>query len=101
MPTGMKNTARKTLMVGEAQHNKLNELANKFNVSQPDIIEALFNSVDEVRLQAAIAEAARNKRLSKAEANKKARLLEQATAQLSAGQLEALLAKLGVANPGL
>jgi DNA-binding phage protein len=86
--------SRKTLMLTEEAHARINRLATKFNVSQPDVIDAMLSMVDETRLMASIAEQAKQRRLSKAEQNEKRRLLEDATSSLSAGQLEALLKQL-------
>lgn len=90
--------ARKTIMLTEETHSRISKLADKFQVTQPEILEAMLTSIDEMRLQATIAELAKKRRISKAEEARKNALMQKAVKNLNAGQIEALLKQLGV-NP--
>lgn len=87
----MASDGRKSLMIGKEAHAHLMQLADTFNVSQPDLVEALIKSADKMRLQATLTEMANQRTLTVAEQNKKRQLLEKALKDMSAGEIEALL----------
>lgn len=86
---------RKSLMVTPETHARLAQISDKFNISQPDLIDALLSCVDEVRLTAAVAERSRRKEAVRAEEERKQALLKKALSSMSAAQLEALLSGSG------
>lgn len=84
---------RKSLMISLAAHQHLMDMAGKFGVSQPELVEALIKSADKARLTAALAEiaAARERAVREAEAKKS--LLEKAFDNLSLAEIEELLGR--------
>lgn len=90
----MASDGRKSLMIGKEAHTHLMQLADTFNVSQPEIVEALIKSVDKMRLQATLTELANQRKLTAEEAGKKERLLKEALKNMSAADVEKLLAGL-------
>jgi hypothetical protein len=92
-PMNASRESRKSLMVTPETHARLTHFSDKFSISQPDLIDALLSCVDEVRLNAAIAERARRKEAVRAEEERKQALLKKALSTMSADALEALLSK--------
>ncbi len=88
--------ARKSLMVTPETHARLAQISDKFNISQPDLIDALLSCVDEVRLTAVVAERARRKEAARADEERKQALLKRALSSMTVEQLEALVSKGGV-----
>lgn len=87
----MASDGRKSLMIDRSAHAHIMTLADTFNVSQPEIVEALLKCVDKTRLQAALAELANQRRLTQEEQKKKRSLLENALKDMTAAELERLL----------
>lgn len=92
----MASDGRKSLMITKPAHDHIGRLATTFDVSQPEIVDALLKCVDETRLRAALAEIAKSRKLTQDEQAKKRALLEGALKDISAGQLETLLKSVGV-----
>lgn len=90
----MASDGRKSLMIEKGAHAHIMQLADTFNVSQPEIVEALLKCVDKVRLQSALAELANQRKLTVEEQKKKRSLLESALKDKSAAEIEALLKQL-------
>lgn len=88
----MASDGRKSLMIDLGAHDHIMQLAKTFEVSQPEIVEALLKSVDKMRLQAALTEIAKQRKITAEEAAKKRSLLEGALRDMTAGELEKLLA---------
>lgn len=88
----MASDGRKSLMIDQGAHAHIMQLADTFKVSQPEIVEALLKSVDKMRLQAALTEIANQRKITAEEAAKKRSLLEGALRDMTAGELEKLLA---------
>lgn len=88
----MASDGRKSLMIDKAAHAHIMQLAETFNVSQPEIVEALLKNVDKLRLQAALTEIVNQRKLTLEEQAKKRSLIEGALKDMSAGELEKLLA---------
>lgn len=84
---------RKSLMISLAAHEHLMEMAGRFGVSQPELVEALIKSADKSRLTAALAEIASAREREAREAEAKATLLEKAKRNLSLSELQALFGK--------
>jgi hypothetical protein len=84
---------RKSLMINKDSHSHIMKLADTFNVSQPEIVEAILQIVDNTRLQAKLAEFAAARKLTVAEADKKRQLLEGALKDMSAADVERLLSQ--------
>ena len=91
----MPSDGRKSLMIDAGAHAHIMRLADTFNVSQPEIVEALLKCVDNARLQAALADIANQRRLTVEEQKKKRALLEGALKDMSAADLERFLKQLG------
>lgn len=91
----MASDGRKSLMLDKGQHAHIMQLADTFNVSQPEIVEALLKTADKSRLAAALVEIARSREASAKEQREKAALLQRATAGKSSEELEKLLQQLG------
>lgn len=87
----MASDGRKSLMISKEAHAHLMQLAETFNVSQPEIVEAMIKSVDKMRLQATLTEMASAKKLTADEAAKKRVLIETALKDMSAADVERLL----------
>lgn len=94
----MASDGRKSLMIDRGAHAHIMQLADKFSVSQPEIVEALLKCVDQMRLQAALAEIAKQRKLTVEEQSKKRTLLETALKDMSSADLEKLLAKVGAVS---
>lgn len=90
----MASDGRKSLMIDVGAHSHIMQLADTFGVSQPEIVEALLKCVDKSRLQAALSDLAAQRKLTAEEQRKKRALLEGALKDMSAADLEKLLAKL-------
>ncbi|WEU67462.1 hypothetical protein [Xanthomonas phage JGB6] len=88
----MANDGRKSLMIGQEAHAHLMQLAATFNVSQPEMVEALIRSVDKMRLQATLTEMAEKRKLTAAEAQQKRILIENALREMTAEDVKRLLA---------
>lgn len=88
----MASDGRKSLMITKELHEKLMNLANKYDVSQPEMVEALMKSADSMRLQAALSEITSQRKLTQAQAAQKRQVLERALANMTVEQVEALMA---------
>lgn len=88
----MASDGRKSLMITKELHEKLMNLANKYDVSQPEMVEALMKSADSMRLQAALSEITSQRKLTQAQAAQKRQVLERALAGMTVEQVEALMA---------
>lgn len=91
----MASDGRKSLMIGKEAHAHLMQLAETFKVSQPEMVEALIKSVDKMRLQATLSDMAAQRKLTADEQAKKRTLLEKALKEMTAQDLEKLLAQVG------
>lgn len=90
-------TDRKSLMLDPVEYSKISAIAKKGNVARPTVIRALLASVDESRLMAALADLRAREAVESQEEKKKRAALGQLAAQLDMGQIEKLLAQMGVA----
>lgn len=89
----MASDGRKSLMIGKEAHSHLMQLVETFGVSQPDLVEALISSVDKMRLASALTEITAKRTRAKEEEAKKRTLMEKALREMSAADLEKLLAQ--------
>jgi hypothetical protein len=92
----MASDGRKSLMIDKGAHAHIMQLAENFNVAQPEIVEALLKCVDKSRLAAALSEIAKSKAVSQEEQRRKRVLLENALKDKSADEIAKMLAHLGV-----
>ncbi len=90
---GEGNVTRKSLMISLTAHQHLMDMATKFDVSQPELVEALIKSADKSRLTAALSEISAAKKREAEEAEAKKSLMEKAFANLSLAELQAMLGK--------
>lgn len=84
---------RKSLMISLDAHKHLMDMATKFEVSQPELVEALIKSADKSRLTAALSEISAARVREAAEAEAKKSLMDRAMASMSLADLEFLLGK--------
>ena len=87
----MASDGRKSLMISKEAHGHLTQLAASFDVSQPELVEAMLKSIDKVRLAATLQEVTQAKRLKADEVQQKRAVLEKALANMSVAQVQALL----------
>lgn len=90
----MASDGRKSLMIDRGAHAHIMQLADNFNVSQPEIVEALLKCVDKSRLQAALTEIAAQRKLTVEEQRKKRAIIDAALKEMSAADLEKLLSSI-------
>lgn len=87
----MASDGRKSLMITKEAHAHIMQLADTFEVSQPEIVEALLKNVDRARLQSALSEMLAAKKREEEDKKRKDSLLKTALATMSADELEAIL----------
>lgn len=87
----MASDGRKSLMISKEAHTHLTQMANSFDVSQPELVEAMLKSIDKTRLAASLQEVVEQRKLTAAEANQKRALLERALSEMTVAQVAALL----------
>lgn len=85
---------RKSLMLGEAAHARITALSEQHDLSQPDVVDALLDAVDPEALAASVERLIRGRRATRDQLNQKRRLLEEASAHMTAQQIETLIAVL-------
>ncbi len=85
---------RKSLMLGEAAHARIAALSELHDLSQPDVVDALLNAVDPEALAASVERLIRGRRATRDQLNQKRKLLEEASAHMTAEQIETLIAAL-------
>jgi hypothetical protein len=81
-------------MLGEAAHARIAALSELHDLSQPDVVDALLNAVDPEALAASVERLIRGRRATRDQLNQKRKLLEEASAHMTAEQIEALIAAL-------
>ncbi len=87
----MASDGRKSLMLTAECHGHLMRLAQNFDVTQQELVDGMIQTVDKVRLAAALQEIVSKRKATAAEAAAKRKLLEDLTAGMTVGQLEKLL----------
>jgi triphosphoribosyl-dephospho-CoA synthetase len=91
----MANDGRKSLMITKEVHAKLTSLADTFDVSQPELVEAMLQCVDNLRLRAKLQELQAQRKLTVEEQNKKFALVREKLKDMTPAQVEELLRGLG------
>ncbi|WP_091244501.1 hypothetical protein [Aquimonas voraii] len=81
-------------MLGEAAHARISALSEAHDLSQPDVIDALLDAVDREALAASVERLLRRRQANRDQLSQKRKLLEEASAHMTADQIEALIAVL-------
>ena len=84
---------RKSLMISIEAHAHLMDMAEKFSVSQPELVEALIKSADKSRLTAALAAISAERDREASESAEKKSLMKEVMDSMSADDLRRLLGK--------
>ncbi|MEZ5456831.1 MAG: hypothetical protein R3F04_12075 [Lysobacteraceae bacterium] len=85
---------RKSVMIGESAHAYITALSDQHDLSQADVVEVLLDAVDTEALTAAVERLLGRRRIKRDQLTQKRRLLEEASAHMTAEQIEALITAL-------
>ena len=93
-PTIVDRGRRKSLMLGEAAHARITELSEKHQLSQADVVDALLDAVEAEALAASVQRLIGRRRLKQDQLRQKRKLLADASAHMTADEIESLIAVL-------